>query len=87
VFSPDVGTGRLPLGFGFLFSTKARGFLLSIELRADHHQGAEPIVLEPDVKVHPIDPHVDVLTAGEVALAPRQSFLLACCLNQECYSR
>src|SRR5229473_6783138 len=41
--------------------------LLAVGPRADHNQGAEPVVLEPDVEMHPIDPHVNVLAPGQIA--------------------
>ena len=34
----------------------------------DHHQRAEAVVLQPDVEMHAIDPHVDVVAVGETTL-------------------
>ena len=32
---------------------------LAVGPRADHDQGAEPVIFEPDVEVHPVDPDVN----------------------------
>ena len=41
-----------------------------------NHQGAEAVVFEPNVEVHPIDPHINVLAAREVAPAKGGVFFL-----------
>ena len=37
----------------------------------NHHQGAEPVVFEPDVEVDAVDPHIHVVPVGQVALPER----------------
>src|SRR5436309_782197 len=41
-------------------------FLIPIGAHADHHQGAEPIIIQPDIEMHAVDPDVDVLTPAQV---------------------
>src|ERR1700719_4493110 len=50
--------------------------LLAVGPRPDHDQRTEPVLFEPDVEVHSIDPHVNVLAAREVAPAKGRVFFL-----------
>ena len=42
--------------------------LRPVGARADDHQRAQAVVLQPDVEVNPVDPDIDVVTIGQVAL-------------------
>src|ERR1700676_4855100 len=73
----EVAQQRLPaLGALPVAILDREQLLLAVGPRADHHQRAEPVVLEPDVEVHPIDPHVNVLATSEIAPAKRRVFFL-----------
>jgi hypothetical protein len=50
--------------------------LLPIGARADHHQGAEPVVIQTDVEVNPVHPDIDILAPAQVALAKVGIFFL-----------
>src|ERR1700674_5329410 len=66
----EVAQQRLPaLGTLPVAILDREQLLLAVGPRADHDQGAEPIVFEPNVEVHPVDPDVNVLAAREVAPA------------------
>src|SRR5262245_6732781 len=43
-------------------------FLRPVWPHADHHESAEQVVLQPDVEVDAVDPHVDVVAVGEAPL-------------------
>ena len=46
---------------------------LAVGPRADHDQGAEPVIFEPDVEVHPVDPDVNVFAPGPYGRSPGPS--------------
>src|SRR6202140_640811 len=55
----EVAQQRLPaLGTLPVAILDREQLLLAVGPRADHDQGAEPVVFEPDIEVHPVDPDV-----------------------------
>jgi hypothetical protein len=50
--------------------------LRAVRAHAREHQQAHPLLLETDVDVHPVGPHVDVVRPGRVAVAERAGLVL-----------
>ena len=50
--------------------------LLPVRTRSDEHEGAEPLILQAHVKVHPVRPHIDVIAILQAALAKLPVLLL-----------
>jgi hypothetical protein len=44
-------------------------FLRPIGARPDHHQGAEPIIIQPDVEMVTVHSDIDILASAQIALA------------------
>ena len=51
-------------------------FLLAVWTGADHHQGAEPIIIQPDIEMDSIHPDIDILTPAQLAAAKLGIFFL-----------
>src|SRR5229473_3397624 len=75
--SLEIAQQRLPaLGALPVAIFDRQQLLLAVGPRADHNQGAEPVVFEPNVEVHSVDPHINVLAPGQIASAKGSMFLL-----------
>jgi hypothetical protein len=42
-------------------------FLLAVWTGADHHEGAESIIIQPEIEMDPIHPDIDILAPAQVA--------------------
>src|ERR1700687_1376838 len=75
--SLEIAQQRLPALGALPAAIFARQqLLLAVGPRADHNQGAEPVVFEPNVEVHSVDPHINVLAPGQIASAKGRMLLL-----------